>query len=138
MFKTEDGLRVFDEHGLELDASVVEPDTISDSHPRWEAVKSLLDQRELLEAERTGILGYQSELDDAREQLNSGEMTRKEYDDLRDHLKDAMPEAVRAHVPGLFDDEPQHERQAALPQPAEALDIADDMIPSAAMSYKPT
>ena len=137
MFKTEDGLRVFDEHGLELDAETIEPEMIDDMLPRWEIYSPLLDEKTRLLEERSAVISYQSELDDAREQLNSGKMTRKEYDELRDHLKDTMPEAVRTHVPGLTDDEPQQERQAVLPQPAEALDIADDMIPTTAMALKP-
>lgn len=137
VFKTEDGLRVFDEHGLELDAETIDPDVIPEQHPRWEAYKPEFDRFQELERERTRLLEYQSELDDAREQLNSGEMTREEYDELRDHLKDTMPEAVRAHVPGLTNDEPLQERQVALPQPVEVLDIADDMIPSTALAPKP-
>lgn len=35
-FKTQDGSRVFDENGIELDAESIAPDAIADSYTRFE------------------------------------------------------------------------------------------------------
>ena len=40
VFKTEDGQRVFDEHGVEVDREVVDPNSIGDDKTRWEAISA--------------------------------------------------------------------------------------------------
>lgn len=98
VFKTEDGTQVFDEFGHEVDADTLLPDEISDTRPTWEQFSDLLDRRETLQAERGDLLDYQAELDEARERLDSGEMTQDECDRLRERLADNAPEAVRARL----------------------------------------
>jgi hypothetical protein len=128
VFKTEDGLRVFDEHGQELDSSVIDPAMIEDYRPRWEPVRSMLDRRDTLLEERADILDYQQKLDDARERLDGDDLTRGEYEQLRKDLKAEMPGAVRAQVPDLVDD--FQANPPAAPTTADVeLDIADDMVP---------
>jgi hypothetical protein len=101
VFKTEDGTRVFDEFGQELDAEAITPDDIDDQRPRWESVSALNEQREALQLERSQLLGYQNDLDEVAERLDSGEMTLREYDELRETLRQSAPDAVRARIPGM-------------------------------------
>ncbi|MCP8896357.1 hypothetical protein KYK29_15625 [Shinella daejeonensis] len=127
VWKTADGSEVYDERGEKLDLSVIDPAEIADEYPKWETVKPMLDERELLLKERTEILDYQDKLDAARDRLDSGNMTRKEFEELREELKADMPDAVRAQIPGM-EAEPSQDHAAA---PAEELDLSDDMVPTA-------
>lgn len=130
VFKTEDGKRVFDENGLELSEDVIHADEIDDSRPRWEEAKGAIDRIEALTQERADIIAYQDKLDAARERLESGEMTRKEFDELRDELKADMPDAVRAQIPGMEAESSQDHAAA----PSEELDLTDDMVPTSPAS----
>lgn len=126
VFKTQDGEHVFDEHGQEVPEDVIRAGEIEDFRPKWEDAQPEIEHHKTLLQERTELLEYQNKLDDARERLDTGDMSRKEFDALRDELKADMPEAVRAHVPGM---EAKPEREANAFQ-AEELDITDDMMPS--------
>lgn len=98
VFKTEDGTQVFDEFGVELGAETISPDEIDDNRPTWEEFSDLLHQRDALHNERTDLLDFQGELDEAREQLDGGEMTQDEYDRLRERLANDAPESVLARL----------------------------------------
>lgn len=126
VFKTEDGTRVFDEHGNEVDADTIHPDEIGDDKPTWEQFQSEFERYEALEHERQELLDYQAKLDEARERLDAGEMTREEYDRLREDLVEQMPEAVRMQVPELADRTPED----SAPVQETALVIEDDMTPT--------
>ena len=128
VFKTEDGLRVFDERGQELTAEVTDPLDIADERPRWETAKQAIDKLEALTEERAAILDYQEKLDAARERLDQGDMTRKEFDELRETLKTKMPEAVGVQMPGM-ERGAEVSAQAEPATPAEELDIMADMVP---------
>lgn len=95
VFKTENGLRVFDEHGNELDKDVVDPDQIGNDRPRWERFQETEDRLKQLRLERSEVNDFQTKLDDAQERLESGEMTQDEYNKLRTELYDTVPLAVR-------------------------------------------
>lgn len=129
VFETEDGLRVFDEKGNELDASVITPEEIDDSKPRWEELERNRDVVKALEQQRTDILDYQAKLDDARERIDAGDMTHDEFERLRAGLKADMPEAVRDQILEQADQKP--EAKSEVPQAADRLDITDDMLPAA-------
>lgn len=98
VFKTEDGLRVFDEHGIELSGGEINPVDIDDQRPRWETYQAERDRMLELKSERAELLDYQSKLDDARERLSDGEISREEFDDLRDAVREDMPRSVRAQL----------------------------------------
>lgn len=129
VFKTEDGLRVFDEHGREVDASTIDPNEIADYRPRWEAAEPAIREYNRLLDQRAEIIAYQDKLDAARDRLDFGEMTRKEFDDLRDELKADMPDAVRAQIPDMESTQKPDASADAGPA-AETLDIPDDMEPT--------
>lgn len=129
VFKTQDGLRVFDEHGQELDAETINPEDIADYRPRWEEAEPTITEYNLLLEQRAEILAYQEKLDEAREHVDSGKMTRDEYDELREKLKNEMPEAVRVHVPGM--DVVSTTMENAPAAQAETLDIGGDVVPAA-------
>lgn len=138
VFKTEDGLRVFDENGLEMSNETIEADAIDDSRPRWEAARPIIETHNALVKERDELLDYQSKLDDARERLDRGDLNRKEFDELREELNADMPDAVRGHVPGMEARDTPTAEAAELT--AEELDITDDMVPtrSAAKAFAPS
>lgn len=126
VFKTEDGTQVFDEFGDEVDSSIIDPDDINDSRPRWEAYEPLFDEKNRLVEQQSELLDYQEKLDAARDRLDAGDLTRDEFNDLRDELKQTMPDAIRAHIPGMENDP----ADAPAPDAAQAmeLDISEDMI----------
>ena len=80
VFKTEDGTQVFDEFGLEVDASLIGSDDIADTRPTWETYKVHFDEEARLRQEQTELLAYQDRLDMARERLDSGEITSVEFE----------------------------------------------------------
>lgn len=92
VFKTEDGERVFDEHGIEVD---MDADLIDDRKPRWERYRDSMDSRRELSADREDMLDYQLRLDEAEARLERGEASADDLDDL---LMDA-PTAVRSRLP---------------------------------------
>ncbi len=131
VFKTEDGLQVFDEHGNAVEAETIAPQEINDARPRWEAYKPHLDEKQRLLAEQSDLLDYQAQLDDARDRLDAGDLTREEFYALREDLKEQAPDAVRARVPGLQIDARAGRDLAsggADPTAAEDLSISPDMI----------
>lgn len=138
VWKTVDGTEVYDERGEKLSLAVIDPAEIADELPRWETVKPMIGERDLLLKERTDILDYQGKLDDAHERLDAGDLSRKEFDAMREDLKADMPDVVRAHVPDMeAKDTPKIE--AAGPQ-TEELDITDNMVPTqpAAKAFIPS
>lgn len=119
VFKTEDGTQVFDEFGVEVLAEELDPDLIDDNRPTYEAYAADMDALAALEAERTQILEFQERVDAAREDIAKGEISESELEDLDADLLDAMPPAVRVHVPGLETTTPQANRSPeAFHQPA--------------------
>jgi len=122
VFKSIDGLRVFDEHGQELSPEVIEPSHIEDHRPRWEHVRSNIDLKRALERQRQELHDYQEKIEQARERLDSGDITRKEFDTMREDLKASMPDAVRRHVPGM--EQETAATPAAAPSDDEELDLS--------------
>ena len=100
VFKTESGLQVFDEYGVELSADVISPDEIPDHLPRWEQVEEALNELERLEAEQAELLEYQADLDEAQELLDGGEMTQEQFDNLREQIAVDAPDAVKSRISG--------------------------------------
>jgi hypothetical protein len=99
VFKTEDGLRVFDEFGREVGADDVDPASIDDFRPSWETASSELDARDALVEERRDLLDYQHKLDEAQDKLANGDMSQSDLDQLHSLMADDVPEAVRRHLP---------------------------------------
>lgn len=129
VFMTEDGRQVFDEHGLELDTSVIDPDAISARRPTWEMYQPLLEEEARLRDQQIELLDYQADLDEARERLDAGDITREEFDELRGELRDAMPDAVRLHVDDM-DVPPGPDERMDAEAEAPDLEITADMIPT--------
>lgn len=136
-WKTIDGTEVYDENGEKLDLDVIDPDAIADEYPCWETVKPMLDERDFLLRQRSEVLEYQSKLDNTRDRLDSGDMTREEFEKLRQELKDEMPDAVRAHVPGR-EAKAGQAKEAAAPDMGEELDISESMTVSPARATRMT
>lgn len=99
VFKTEDGLRVFDEFGTKLDRETIDPDTIDDNAPRWEAYQPLMLEEARFEAQRESLIEYQDKLDDARERSSQEGFTARELEALEAELEADMPPSVAQFLP---------------------------------------
>lgn len=124
VFKTKDGLRVFDEHGVELGNEIIDPDAIEEWRPHADGY---LDRRAVesgLVSEREGLLSIEHQIDAADERAKSGEMTRDELEEFRDELEESMPLAARR--------KPADYKEPVVTEiaPVEELDISDDMVPT--------
>jgi len=132
IFKSEDDTRVFDEHGTELSSDDIDPDLIGKAHPTWEDYDPVFREESRLLQEREGLLAYQAKLDEARERLDAGDITREDFEALRDDLTSTMPDAVRMHIPELAAEQDAANDLAAR-QPV-VLDLSDDMRPTSIAS----
>ncbi|MBB4267911.1 hypothetical protein [Roseospira visakhapatnamensis] len=97
VFRTEDGLHVFDEHGVDVTAEV-SPEEIDPSRPTWEKFEEADRSVNDLESERQDLLDFQDRVDEARERLGEGGLTTDDLDDMREALEADMPEAVRIRI----------------------------------------
>lgn len=95
VFKTRDGLQVFDEHGKALSADIIDADLIADTRTRWEDFKAADDEKSRLLRERDELHAFQAKSDASRDEIGRGDVTATRLDELDAELKDAMPEAVR-------------------------------------------
>jgi len=93
VFKTEDGLRVFDENGVEV--TDFDPEEIEDSRPRYEAFLEATKRDQQLVEERNELFEYQSDLDEARERLDDDDLTHEELEELKAALERDKPDAVK-------------------------------------------
>lgn len=131
VFKSEDGVRVFDEHGDQLAEDDIDPDLIGRAHPTWERYHPILHEEDRLIREREALLAYQGKLDEARDRLDAGDMTREEFDTMRDDLAATMPKAVRSYIPELAS--AQNVDSAMATRQPEMSDLIDEMRPTPTM-----
>ena len=117
VFKTEDGLRVFDEHGQELSAAEVDPHEIDDSKPRWEMFRAAGDQLNALSEERQQLLDYQQELDTARERIRAGSVTEDELKQMDEQLAKDLPVPVQKLLPSDMQPEKSADAELTTPEP---------------------
>lgn len=118
---------MFDEHGAAVGSSTLDPDLINGNRPVWETYKPLLNLKHDLLAEREALHAYQTRLDEARERLDSGELTRTDYVKLRKELKQEMPDAVRHQIEKL-EGRPEAPRQDVVE--ADTLDLGAKVTPT--------
>lgn len=97
VFRTEDGQRVFDEHGADVTAEI-SPEEIDPSLTSWEKFQDADQSVQDLEAERQDLLDFQQRVDDARQRLDEGGLTADDLDEMRAELEADMPDAVRARI----------------------------------------
>ena len=108
VFRTEDGTQVFDEHGLEVTAEEINPDSILPDAPTWEVFSAGLEEQSRLQAERTEIIEFQEKVDATRERVDAGQITEAEVEELNADLLESMPDTIKRHVPGLEFDTSQN------------------------------
>lgn len=82
IFRTEDGTRVFDEHGEEISGDEVDPSNIADDRPSWEDYQGAKAEEERLEREQKGLQERQEQLDQAAQDLDAGALNEKDLDAL--------------------------------------------------------
>lgn len=99
VFKTEDGLRVFDEFGQEVDGGDIDPASIEDARPRWETFSADKGVRDGLIEERRDLLEYQGKLDEMQDRMANGDMSQTDLDQLHSLMADDVPASVRRHLP---------------------------------------
>ncbi|MDI6029446.1 hypothetical protein QBK99_25175 [Corticibacterium sp. UT-5YL-CI-8] len=102
VFKTEDGTRVFDEHGVEV--KDLDPNEIEDWRPYWERYDEPFKRKFALTEERENLLEFQKLTDDVDAEIadarKNGGMTRDRLQELREKLANEAPEAVKKNIRG--------------------------------------
>jgi hypothetical protein len=126
VFESEDGLRVFDTEGNELDASVITPEEIEDWRPKYEAFQADRDELAALEAQRAEIIAYQERLALAREQVEDGDISQADLAELERDLAAEMPDAVRNELPPELRPERELDEENK-PQPVAAFKPAGNL-----------
>lgn len=98
VFKSEDGQRVYDEHGGLVSSNVITPEEIPDNFETAEPYLRVLEGIRQHQAIENDLYAYQEQLDEARERLASGEMTTEELDQYREELQRNMPIEVKREL----------------------------------------
>ena len=101
VFKTKDGLRVFDEHGIELSADSIDPDTIENWRPHAEEYMTDFRQKQTLLEDRERKLDALDRMDQMEERIAEGDLTQDELKELEDELEAITPPDIRARVEGV-------------------------------------
>ena len=100
VFRTRDGVHVFDEQGNAVGRDQLDPLEIDPHRPVWEDFNTQLQNRRTLEQHRTELLRFQEKIDTARERLDDPSLTQNELDELQRDLEANAPDSVRRRVPG--------------------------------------
>lgn len=103
VFKTKDGLRVFDEHGVELGRDDIDPDLIEDWRPDYESFAAEREIEKALLEERAELEKFQEQLDAARERLDDDGLTKRDIADIEADLRASAPTAVQRLMPDYKD-----------------------------------
>lgn len=98
VFKSADGLRVFDEQGEAVSPDDIRPEEIPDSNRRFESYWTDRSSRDVLAKEREDLLAYQSRLDAARETAGKKGLTEEELKALDKDIEAAMPPRLRKEI----------------------------------------
>ncbi len=98
VFRTEDGMRLFDEHGVEISAEVISANEIRDDTPAWESFQELGAEQDRLLLERRDIIEYQEKLDHVRERVNDTDVTPDELDALEREMDIDVMERISAQL----------------------------------------
>ncbi len=106
VFLTADRTQAFDEQGTEISRDELDFGLVPKSNPTWESISGAFSEQDELLAEykktaleRQQILEFQEKVDQARERVADGELTKDDLDDLDAELADAVPPSVKAHMP---------------------------------------
>lgn len=105
VFKTEDGLRVFDEHGVELGTDDINPDEIEDWRPRANGyLKDLKVEHALIE-DREERLELLERIDAAEARIEAGDLTVEDIADIERELDAFAPIDIANRVSGIDRDD---------------------------------
>ena len=126
VFLTEDRTKAFDETGTEVTRDELDFGLVPKNNPTWESLSKAFSEQDGLMAdykqamfEREQILEFQNKIDEARERVADGEISKEELDDLDAELLDAMPPSVRANVPGFDSAENAPDLKSEFQSPAD-------------------
>lgn len=105
VFKTEDGLRIFDERGVELSGKDIDPDMIEDWRPRAEGyLRDLMEERGLV-ADREQRLELLEKIDATEARIEEGRLTVEDMTALENALEAVAPIDIRNRVAGPYGDD---------------------------------
>jgi|GEM_PF-6405574 len=109
VFLSEDGLRVIDELGQDVDADIIDPSRIDPTKPRYDKfLESKLAFAALME-EQDQLLTYQNELDKFAVAIERGNLSRDDVAEMNAYMTENAPAAIRAKLP---ESDPAHEAAA--------------------------
>lgn len=100
VFKSEDGQRVYDETGAQLQLKDVDPDLIEEWRPTSEQYLAGRNAEQALVQEHQQLIDFEQRVQTARERTEDGGMTVKEVEAMRRDLADSAPPAVHRRVFG--------------------------------------
>lgn len=95
VFKTLDGQRVFDEHGVEVGRDVIHPDMIGDDKTRHEAFLQNGSAIERTRQRLDSMHEFKGELDGIRDELGDKPITVERLEELRERLESSAPVEIR-------------------------------------------
>lgn len=99
VFKSEDGIRVYDKEGNQLAHATIDPDQIPDhhtTHEAWQDITTKINKHEIIDQK---LLDYQDKLDTTRERLENKEISEEEFKELKDSVEKGMPIEIRRKLP---------------------------------------
>lgn len=99
VFRTQDGLRVFDEDGEEVPLDDLDPDMIEDWRPDAESFFDTRAEFEALEEEHDALFAYQEALEDTETKLESGALSQSDLSEIETLLNEAAPDRLRRYLP---------------------------------------
>jgi hypothetical protein len=113
VFKTEDGKRVFDEHGVVVDVSIIDLSAIRRDAPSWETFADRNATLDGLAQERQELNEFQRKVDSAQERVADNDLNDDDIAALDAVLEAEKPARVRALM-----NEPHPQSPAASPESA--------------------
>jgi len=130
VFKSEDGISVYDADGNQVSDAEIDPDSIPEGHPSWETYQAAREERIALEEERAELTEYQERLDEAEALLQRGDLTQDDFAELDSLLNDNVPDGLR---PTLPESDPSHRPAMEHSDYNAAIDVSEFVVPATGM-----
>ncbi|MDX8348889.1 hypothetical protein SLH49_12960 [Cognatiyoonia sp. IB215446] len=130
VFKSEDGISVYDADGNQIDDAEIDPDVIPEGHPSWETYRAAREERITLEEERAELTDYQEKLDEADALIRRGDLAEDDFAELDSLLNDDVPDALR---PTLLESDPSYRSAVISSEYDVSLDVSDFVVPATSM-----
>ena len=92
---------------MPVGADEVDYSLIGEERPTWEEVSDRREHERSLVQDQQELIDFQSRLDQARDDIEDGEISKDELEALDDELQELMPASVKARMPEIPAQKPQ-------------------------------